>query len=507
MSQMGMGVSRFRFRRLVALVGVLVLSGVAPAVASLVFDEGVTLSGQGLGAVFTVLTLQTNQTTGEGCVEWTGAADSYGPCTNPSFTGGDELESQSQTRTLGEAGIDSADNIAIVFNGSESDDDAVLEELILTLFAPDGSVLFTSGSLTGAPLLFDVGGGTGASGFVFRLDESQAASAQAAIDTFVGGGGTLANIRAGLAAELSDLSDGNETFALASFQNVNLTITKDDDVDPISAGGTVTYTIVVTNEGPDAAESVSVTDTLPSDVTNVSASSSPQGSCTVNGTTSVTCSLGTIASADSVTITIEVTDDGPGDRVMTNTASVSTTTNEPDTSDNTAVETTTIGSPATVDVSISKTDSPDEPDNDNPVLVNTQFSYTLTVSNDGQTDATGVIIVDTLPSGVSVVNPLPAGCVSNGMTPPTITCTVGDLDAGDPDASFTINVRSSTTGLKTNTATVSTNETNVSEDTSDSESTLIVAPAPAEPIPTVSEWGLLMMIALLAGVSWIRLRP
>ena len=40
--------------------------------------------------------------------------------------------------------------------------------------------------------------------------------------------------------------------------------------DPVDAGSTLTYTMTVTNNGPDPAAGVSVVDTLPSDVTFVS---------------------------------------------------------------------------------------------------------------------------------------------------------------------------------------------------------------------------------------------
>ena len=43
----------------------------------------------------------------------------------------------------------------------------------------------------------------------------------------------------------------------------DLEITKSDSPDPVTTGSDLTYTITVTNNGPDAATSVTVTDTLP----------------------------------------------------------------------------------------------------------------------------------------------------------------------------------------------------------------------------------------------------
>lgn len=72
----------------------------------------------------------------------------------------------------------------------------------------------------------------------------------------------------------------------------------------IVAGGTVTYTITVTNNGPGLALGTMVTDTLPAGTTFVSATPS-QGSCT--GTTTVSCSLGTLNPTSSATILLTVT--------------------------------------------------------------------------------------------------------------------------------------------------------------------------------------------------------
>ena len=75
----------------------------------------------------------------------------------------------------------------------------------------------------------------------------------------------------------------------------DLALTKSDSPDPVSAGAPLTYTIQVTNNGPEDAGNVVVTDDLPNQVTFVSAGST-QGSCGVSANKrKVTCSLGTVA--------------------------------------------------------------------------------------------------------------------------------------------------------------------------------------------------------------------
>jgi uncharacterized repeat protein (TIGR01451 family) len=86
----------------------------------------------------------------------------------------------------------------------------------------------------------------------------------------------------------------------------DLSITKTDSPDPVVQGNNLTYTIRVTNGGPNPATNVVVTDNLPagSDVDFVSATSTA-GTCQRAGNT-VTCNLGTVASGADQTVTILV---------------------------------------------------------------------------------------------------------------------------------------------------------------------------------------------------------
>ncbi|HEV7763890.1 MAG TPA: Calx-beta domain-containing protein [Thermoanaerobaculia bacterium] len=72
---------------------------------------------------------------------------------------------------------------------------------------------------------------------------------------------------------------------------------------PYFTGETLTYRIVVTNHGPDAASDVLMTDPLPAGMDFVSAAST-QGTC--GGTAIVSCSVGTLANGANVTITLVV---------------------------------------------------------------------------------------------------------------------------------------------------------------------------------------------------------
>ncbi len=81
----------------------------------------------------------------------------------------------------------------------------------------------------------------------------------------------------------------------------DLAITKIDDPDPVVAGGTLTYTIQVVNNGPSDAQNVVVADTLDAETTFVDAPGCTEAAGTV------TCNLGTVANGAVVNITIVVT--------------------------------------------------------------------------------------------------------------------------------------------------------------------------------------------------------
>lgn len=100
--------------------------------------------------------------------------------------------------------------------------------------------------------------------------------------------------------------------------SADLAVTKTAAPNPVQAGSNLTYTIAVKNNGPDAAGSASVSDTLPTGVTLVGVPTTTQGTCQP-GTQGVQCALGTIASGATATVTIVVRPASAG--TLSNTAS------------------------------------------------------------------------------------------------------------------------------------------------------------------------------------------
>ena len=108
-----------------------------------------------------------------------------------------------------------------------------------------------------------------------------------------------------------------------------------DAPDPAGVGATVTYTITVSNNGPLAADSVVVTDTLPAQADFVDASSG----CSATGG-SVSCALGTLDSGSTAQVVVRVRPTAEG--ALVSTASVSAAIADHDTSNNSAIATTTV---------------------------------------------------------------------------------------------------------------------------------------------------------------------
>lgn len=128
------------------------------------------------------------------------------------------------------------------------------------------------------------------------------------------------------------------TWSVAQATGADLSLSMTDAPDPARRGNKLVYTLVVRNDGPEPSESVTVTDTLPAAVSLLSAKST-RGSCA--GGSIVTCSIGSLQSGESATITISARARVPG--TATNTANVIATTPDPFAANNTASATTTIG--------------------------------------------------------------------------------------------------------------------------------------------------------------------
>ena len=250
-----------------------------------------------------------------------------------------QLGASDDVFTLGQLGIPTT------FDGGTGNDTLIGTNVAQTwniTGAGSGNIPSAATSFTNVEALR---GGSGADSFVFGAAGSIALTVDGGlgIDTLDNtaipghtvtptGPGTLDGLQ-GTATGVGTTFDNINLIA----GNADLSITKTAGPPPYVTSGTVTYTIVVTNGGPGSATNVVTTDVLPAGVTFVSATPT-QGSC--NGTSTVTCNLGTLANGATATISLQVTlSSTPGP--VSNTATVSGSTTDPNPANNSSTSTIT----------------------------------------------------------------------------------------------------------------------------------------------------------------------
>jgi uncharacterized repeat protein (TIGR01451 family) len=226
--------------------------------------------------------------------------------------------------------------------------------------------------------------------------------------------GTLTNVATVTPpAGVIDPNNGNnssevDTDIVVGATSADLSVVKAGPVSAV-AGGQVTYTITVTNNGPDTAVAATLDDPTPAGLAFVSASAPCAGG--------FPCALGDLAAGASIVVnaTFAVAANAVGSIV--NTASVGASTPDPDPSDNEDSVTTSIGTgTGSADLRIQKT---------GPATVNAggTIVYTLVVSNLGP---------DAVPDAV-VTDPTPTGLVFQSASAPCsggFPCTIGAIGAG-----------------------------------------------------------------------------
>jgi uncharacterized repeat protein (TIGR01451 family) len=269
--------------------------------------------------------------------------------------------------------------------------------------------------------------------------------------------------------------------------SADLEVVKTASAGAVDAGSSLTYTLTVTNNGPDTANNITVTDTLPAGVSNVA----PGAGC--SGTTTITCTHSSLANSAVKVFTITL--DAPSTAgTITNNVSVSANNPADNTSSNdTDSLNTTVNAVLDADLSIAKTASTALP------LVGQNFTYTLTVTNNGPDTANSVVVTDTLPAGVTFVSAT-TGC--SGTT--TVTCVASTI-ANAGTAAFDIVVTApSVFGTISNTASVSASSPSDSVSGNNSD-TLALSVGSPPGVPSLSTWGM-GVLALMLGAGAIFMR-
>jgi uncharacterized repeat protein (TIGR01451 family) len=218
----------------------------------------------------------------------------------------------------------------------------------------------------------------------------------------------------------------------------DLALTMTDSPDPVGVQGELTYDLHVVNHGPDAATEVTITDHLKPYHEFVSASA---GCNLANATVTCTAPAPVAAGAAyDAQITVRVNTTG----AISNTAEVSSATADPNSSNNSDTEATTVD--ATADLAATLTHAPEPADLGQAVV------FTVSAANAGPSPAQGTTASVQLPAALNFTS-ASAGC-SYDAPSRAVTCSAGTLAAG-ASAPFEITVEPTAPGQQTVTAVVS----------------------------------------------------
>jgi uncharacterized repeat protein (TIGR01451 family) len=277
-------------------------------------------------------------------------------------------------------------------------------------------------------------------------------------------------------------SDGNTSEFSANFPvagslpKAELSVKATTSTKVVTVGDTVTIVEQVFNTGPNTANNVMLSDTLPTSLVNATVVASA-GTASLDNNGVLTANLGSIGPNQFVTVTIRATASQTG--TLVDQPGASSTTFDPNYSDNFASQTITVnpGSAGpTSDLAITERLDPSS-----TTMVGSNLVYVLTVTNKGPNTATNATINDFLPAGTTFV----ADQASQGSAPALkgtlLSVNLGSIAPG-ASAYFVVAVRPTAAGSFANAANVSGNQF---DPVSSNNSTTLTATVKAATTPSI----------------------
>jgi uncharacterized repeat protein (TIGR01451 family) len=314
----------------------------------------------------------------------------------------------------------------------------------------------------------------------------------------------------------SDPTPGNSSGSSGAIivgGNADLAVTKTTPATNVAVGGTITYTISFTNNGPDPAASTTMTDILPASLLFQSITAPAGWTCVTpavgtNGT--VTCGITSLASGTTAMFTLVTTVASGATGTISNSASGTHSGTDGTGGNNTGTTTPgVIVMPVGADLTVTKSTAT------TTIAQGTSFFYTILLTNNGPDAATAVVMNDVLPASLlfqSITAPAGFTCTTPAVgTNGTVNCTAATLASG-AQASFTLTVRvtNTATGTIVNNVTVTSGTT----DPNGGNNGSTTPPIPVTPggpgegqtqIPTLSEWALIALALAIAAFAARRL--
>jgi uncharacterized repeat protein (TIGR01451 family) len=329
------------------------------------------------------------------------------------------------------------------------------------------------------------------------------------------GSGTLANTAAVMSAGVADPNTGNNSAMDIDtvVAQADLSITKTDGVTTVTAGGSTTYTIVVANAGPSNVTAATVADTFPATLTcNWTCTGAGGAVCTAAGAGNINDSVN-LPSGGSLTYTASCTVSAAATGTLANTATVTAPAGvtDPASGNNSATDTDTVNAPPTAPV-ISGTKAVSS----GPHPQGSTVTYTVVLRNTGtgaQPDNVGNEFTDVLPSQLTLVDATATSGVAlatlgtntvtwNGAIPAggSVTITIhATVNAGVPTGTSVTNqgtISYDADGNGSNEASAVTD--NPSTGAAGDSTVFIVGQQSVVEVPTLGDFGLVLLASLLA---------
>jgi uncharacterized repeat protein (TIGR01451 family) len=267
--------------------------------------------------------------------------------------------------------------------------------------------------------------------------------------------------------------DNNSSLFLITVASSDVAITKTGPPTATS-GGTISWTITASNNGPDISQPTTFNDPLPAGTTfaSIVQNTGPTFVCTnpsAGSNGNVNCSIGTIgqfASGASAQFTLTANIDPSFTGTLSNTATIFGPNADTNPGNDSATAVTTVT--ASADLSVNKTGPA-------TATAGTDITYTITLTNNGTSNAASVTLSDTVPANATFVSESQTTGSTFSCTKPsvggtgTVNCTLASFAPGSATFSITVHISPGAAGAvisNTANATTSTTDPNPGNNTS-----------------------------------------
>ena len=272
-----------------------------------------------------------------------------------------------------------------------------------------------------------------------------------------------------------NLANDTATDVANVVSTADLSVTNTAAPNPVAAGSNITYTQVVTDNGPSAADNATLVEAVPANTTFVSMSAPAGWTCmipAVGFAGNMVCTILNMTGGTAATfsIVVKVNAGTANGTVISDTATVSSSVSDPISTNNSATASTVVGTTAAAELTVTNAASP------NPVVAGNNITYTQVVTNTGSVAATGATFNESTPANTTLVSITPpAGWSCAGFPPQCTNPSVAAGSSGTFTAIYKVTAGTASGTIITDTATV--NATNQAFGANSATATDVVATA------------------------------